>query len=176
MPLARNIWHLDVDRLHEVLDYDPETGKLTWRVRTGPNCKLGQRAGDIKADGYRRIGIDGRRYMASHLAWLHFYGVEPDEGKVVDFKNRDRDDTRIKNLRLATPSEDARNRKRSALNSTGFKGAGKFYNPTNTARYRASIRVDGKRIFIGLFHTPEEAYEAYCAKAKELHGEFARLR
>jgi hypothetical protein len=172
--IERNIWHLDLDRLQEVLDYDPQTGIFTWRIRTGPSCKLGQRAGYVALDGYRKIGIDGRSYTAGHLAWFYFYEVEP-EGE-VDFINLNKDDTRIANLRLATRSQNARNMKRLASNTTGFKGVARFNGPRNRKRYRAQIRANGKRIFLGLFATPEEAYKAYCKKAKELHGEFARLK
>jgi hypothetical protein len=40
--------------------------------------------------------------------------------------------------------------------------------------WRAEITVNGKTYKLGSYPTPEEAHAAYCAKAKELHGEFAR--
>lgn len=171
--LLEKLADLDLDRLQELLDYDPEAGVFTWRVRTGPMCKLDKPAGNVGGRGYRRIRIDNVTYPAHHLAWYHFYG-EPAEDE-LDFINLKKNDIRIANLRLASRAENARNMRRNASNSTGFKGVAKFYNPTNRARYRALIRFNNKRIFIGLFHTPEEAYEAYCKKAKELHGEFARV-
>lgn len=176
MKVNRNIWDLELDRLQEVLDYDPETGYLTWRIRISPMCKFGVRAGSVKHDGYRKIGIDGKYYMASHLAWFHFYGVEPDEGMVVDFKNGDRDDTRIVNLRLATFSQNSQNIGRRANNSAGLKGVSVFNSDRNLKHYRSTITINKKRIHLGLFSTPEEAHEAYCKKAAELHGEFARVK
>lgn len=172
--LLEKLARLDLDRLQEVLDYDPETGILSWRVMLSPRCRIGHEAGKLTTQGSRRIRIDNVDYPAHHLAWFHFYGV-PAEGE-LDFKNLKQDDLRIENLRQASRSENARNMRRNSSNSTGFKGVAKFYNPGNRARYRAQIRVDGKRIFIGLFHTPEEAYEAYCKKVAELHGEFARVK
>lgn len=169
---SRNIQALSLKRLRQVLDYDPETGALIWRLRLSPRCKVGQPAGVVK-QGYRRISIDGRSYTAGHLAWFHFYGVLP-EG-IVDHKDLDKDNNRIGNLREATTTENATNRPRSSLNTTGFKGVAQFNNPRNKARYRSQIRHNGKRIFLGLFHTPEEAYAAYCKAAAELHGEFARV-
>jgi len=32
-----------------------------------------------------------------------------------------------------------------------------------------------KSIYLGLYKTPELAYEAYCKKAKELFGDFSHL-
>ena len=34
---------------------------------------------------------------------------------------------------------------------------------------------DGVKHHCGLFSTPREAYQAYCKKAKELYGEFAKF-
>lgn len=169
---ARKIADLDLDRLQEVLDYDPETGVLLWRVRLSPRGNPGTPAGYVGTHGYRFVGIDGVRYLAHHLAWFHFYGVPPDE---IDHKNTKRDDNWIDNLREATSVQNARNRNRSSANTTGFKGVARFNHYGNRAKYRSSIRFEGKRIFLGLFHTPEEAYEAYCKKVRELHGEFGRV-
>jgi hypothetical protein len=169
--LGEKLVNLELDRLHEVLDYNPETGVFMWRLRTGPTCKLDRPAGNTNASGYRRITLDGVIYPAHHLAWFHFYGVPAEEE--LDFINHDKTDIRIANLREATRSENSRYRKRSALNTTGLKGASRFYNRYNKAKYRAAIRVGEKRIFLGLFHTPEAAYEAYCEAAKKYYGKFA---
>jgi hypothetical protein len=34
---------------------------------------------------------------------------------------------------------------------------------------------DNKHYYLGLFDCPKKAYEAYCNKALELHGDFANL-
>lgn len=176
MSRERSIYKLDLDRLQEVLDYDPETGVFVWLMRLSPRGGIGKRAGCVNKSGYRRIAIDKKVYMASHLAWLYFYEEPPEEGKVVDFVNLDKDDTRICNLRLATYEENARNQSLRADSSTGLKGAVRFNSPRNKKRYRSSIRVGGKKIHLGQFDTPEEAHEAYSKKVKELHGEFGRTK
>lgn len=166
----RNINELSLDRLREVLDYDPATGALTWRVRLGPMCKFESYAGSPKA-GYRKISIDGRNYTASHLAWFHFYGKPP--LGFLDHKNGDRGDDRIENLREATAAQNSQNIGCRANSSTGLKGASRFNSPRNNKKFRSTITVNGKRIHLGQFDTAEEAHAAYCAKAAELHGEFA---
>lgn len=173
MPNRSDAIHsLDLDRLQEVLDYDPETGVFSWRIRIGPRCKLGQPAGCIKTQGYRRIAIDGVSYTASHLAWYHFYG-EPSDSD-LDHKDRNKDNNRISNLRKATFSQNSMNIGRLVTNTSGFKGVSKFSFNTRK-KWRAQIRQNGKRFYLGAFDTPEEAYAAYCAKAAELHGKFMRL-
>jgi hypothetical protein len=42
-------------------------------------------------------------------------------------------------------------------------------------KYEARIGFQNKSIYLGLFHTPEEAHKAYCDKADELFGEFANF-
>jgi hypothetical protein len=169
----RNIEKLTIDRLREVLAYNPETGELTWRKRTGPMCNLGGIAGCVKKDGYRKITVDGAICNASQLAWFHYHGT-PAPG-LLDHKNGIRSDNRIANLRPATYSQNSQNIAVRANNSSGLKGASKFYNPNNRAKFRSSITVNKKRIFLGLFMTAEAAHEAYCRAARELHGEFFRI-
>jgi hypothetical protein len=61
------------------------------------------------------------------------------------------------------------NRKLNINNTCGFKGVFR-----RGEKFRSYVNKDGKRHNIGTFDTAEEAHAAYLAKAKELHGEFAR--
>lgn len=74
------------------------------------------------------------------------------------------------NLREATQAENRRNSKISVKNTSGFKGVRRSGN-----RWHAYI-VAGRSIFLGSFSAREDAYAAYCAAAKRLHGDFARLK
>lgn len=157
----------DVDRLREVLDYDADTGIFTWLIALSPNGQPGTRAGSLKVDGYRKIGIDGIQHSEHRLAWLYHYGVEPPP--FLDHRNTLKDDNRIANLRPATSSQNAMNRNPRQR----FKGV-RF----QAGRYHASIRPGGagERLYLGSFATAEGAHAAYCNKAAELHGEFRRLQ
>jgi hypothetical protein len=56
-------------------------------------------------------------------------------------------------------------------NSSGIKGAHRH----QSGRWMAQIRVDNKRIYLGLFATPEAAGAAYAEASKLYHGEFGRI-
>lgn len=101
---------------------------------------------------------------------MHRLIMNADDGFVVDHINRDTLDNRRENLRIATNSENMRNRPASSLNTSGYKGVQKFGD-----KWKAVIQVNRKQIYLGSFITAEEAYEAYCSAALELHGEFACL-
>jgi hypothetical protein len=94
------------------------------------------------------------------------------EGQMVDHKNTDGLDNRRCNLRFATKAQNMRNRGKQKNNSTGFKGVSIG---RQIGTFRACIKVDKKYISLGQFKTAEEAHAAYCAAAKELHGDFARF-
>lgn len=91
----------------------------------------------------------------------------------VDHWDGDSLNDRRGNLRLTDVFGNAQNRKRQNNNTSGFKGVS--YKPENR-NWVARITVNGKRISLGSFPTPEIAYEAYCKAAIELHKEFARLK
>lgn len=151
-------------RLKEVLDYNPETGEFTWRVRLSNVIQIGDVAG-CELNGYIVIRVDRRLYKASRLAWFYIYGYWPIE---IDHKNRITADDSINNLREATSQQNKGNRSVRFDSRTQVKGVYKHYN-----KYVATIRINGKSIYLGLFWTIEEASEAYNKAAKEHFGEFS---
>jgi hypothetical protein len=92
-------------------------------------------------------------------------------GTQVDHINGNGLDNRKSNLRLASPSENQRNRNRPAAhNKSGFRGVCAY-----GKRWRAAITpTKGKNITLGYYDSPQEASAAYEAKARELFGEFYR--
>jgi len=159
---------LTLARLKEILEYDPETGVFRWKKQSGSRAHPGMTAGATAKNGYRLIGVDGTRYYAHRLAWFYVYGKWPTLH--LDHINRVQTDNRIANLREATVSQNMANRLAQKNSTHGLKGVSK-----NRNRWTARIKPPGQKyIHIGTFDTPLEAHAAYCAKASEIYGAFAR--
>lgn len=83
---------LIIERLKELLSYNPETGLFTRLCWTGGNARKGTIAGTRDAHGYIRLLIDGRKYYAHRLAWFYMTGEWPEndtEHKDLDgFNNK----------------------------------------------------------------------------------------
>lgn len=153
------------DFLRSILSYEPETGQFFWR-QSRRGRKAGAPVGTPKsADGYLRIRVEGVRYYAHRLAWLYVYGEWPNH--FIDHINGGRADNRIANLRSATDSVNAQNRRSGRHNrSTGFLGVS-F--DSRGKKYRASITVGGKHRHLGTFATAVDAHAAYVAAKRVLH-------
>jgi hypothetical protein len=66
------------DRLKEIMSYEPDTGEFR-HLRVKRGVRHGALAGGINpTDGFRYIGIDGRKYSAQRLAWLYIKGEWPE--------------------------------------------------------------------------------------------------
>lgn len=161
--------------LHEWFDYDRETGIFRWKKepRTiGP--RLGKVAGCTRKTGYVFVGVPGFGLLgASRLAWIYVHGLTIG-GAEVDHKDTNPGNNAIANLRLATSSEQKQNKKVQSNNRCGLKGA--FYHACHRGKkWRSQIRVGERLIFLGYFHTAQEAHEAYGRAAIEHFGEFARV-
>jgi len=153
---------LTVERLRELLDYDPETGEFRWKVR-GKGRRVGVSAGGRRDNGLHRIMIDGARFKAHHLAWFYVYGVWPTG--ILDHRNETPADNWISNLREATVTQNQQNRSRACSDSrTGLLGVS-----ANGKGWQARIVVDGKTRCLGTYATPEEAHHAYLAAKRKLH-------
>lgn len=90
----------------------------------------------------------------------------------IDHKDLNGLNNQRNNLRLATNSQNNRNR-RSYKNSSS-KYLGVTWRKHSTA-WEASIKSDGKNNYLGHFKNEIDAALAYNNAAKKLHGEFANL-
>lgn len=154
---------LTVERLREVLRYDPETGVFHWLVSRG-KAAVGAVAGCSDHRGYLVTGIDGKRYYLHRLAVACVTGKMP--GELVDHLNGDRSDNRWINLRETTHAVNMQNQRAPSKNNMlGLLGVRRF-----GSNYRSAICVDGKPKHLGTFPTPDQAHEAYLAAKRQMHA------
>jgi hypothetical protein len=150
-------------QLMEILDYDPETGKFTWKKSRG-RARAGDTAGSVNKDGYVVIGKE----YAHRLAFLFMTGCIP---SLVDHRDLDTGNNRWRNLRAATKAGNSINRGISKANSSGLKGVSWH---AGAGKWQAHIRAEGRSIYLGLFDSAASAHEAYMRAATKYHPEFAR--
>ena len=160
---------LSVERLRQLLRYDPEDGKLVWIAKSSPNSHVavGSVAGSLDNTGYIRVWIDGDRYVAHRLVWLWMTGEWPTNQ--VDHVDCDKTNNRWCNLRAATNSENKANGRTYKKKSGLPKGV-----TLQHGKYVAQIVHNYKHYHEGCFDNPNDAHQAHIAAAKRLHGEFAR--
>jgi hypothetical protein len=157
---------LTVERLKELLHYDPATGVFTWRVSRG-KVKAGSPAG-YPSLGYIKIKIDGKNHQAHRLAWFYMTDSWPEDE--IDHRDLSKANNRWGNLRPATHAQNLANIPALKNNKSGSKGV-----IARKGKWVARIRVCGKQIWLGTHDSQSAAAAAYAAAAREHHGDFARV-
>lgn len=124
--------------------------------------------------GCSSIFVDGKGYVATYRNGcrnrLHRLIINAESGQIVDHINRNKLDNRRSNLRITDRCGNARNSKFRSHNTSGFRGV---YLCKQTQRWRAEIRVNGRGVKLGRFHSVVDAAIAYDKAAVRLHGAFA---
>lgn len=152
-----------VERLRELLDYDPASGVFTWRVRRGP-AKPGAVAGSPHREGYTVIVIDQVTYLAHRLGVLYVTGKWPDG--LIDHRDRKPGNGAFSNLRPATAAQNSINSTRAdrGLPRGVFRHRNRFVAMTTRRD------LPQRNVRIGSFETPEAAHAAWLAYMIEHHG------
>jgi hypothetical protein len=94
-------------------------------------------------------------------------------GLLVDHRNTDSLDNRRSNLRLATPSQNSCNSRRDKSNTYSRYRGVSF--SKRKGKWFATIRVNGRKIWLGYFDDELSAARAYDRAARMYHKEFACL-
>ena len=145
------------ERLCELLDVNTEKGIFTWKHTMGGKAFKGQIAGIKNAQGYIVIGADQTDYLAHRLMWLYVYGAMPI--LQIDHIDRNRENNKPTNLRIATQKQNSENIFRSSTNTSGYRGVRK--DKRNLKKpWSATITHNYKTIHLGYYLTPEEAVKA----------------
>jgi hypothetical protein len=151
MPCGREVLldRSDLERVSEL------KWSLTWNAKHGFTP-----IPYVQATDYR--GGKGKK------VYLHRLVMDAKPGQVIDHIDGNTLDNRRRNLRVATRSQNAQNRR--AVGRSGYLGV-----EVHEGGFVARTQHKGVRHYIGLFKTAEDAARAYDKKALELHGDGARL-
>jgi hypothetical protein len=154
---------LTQDRLRSLLDYDPETGVFTGKVKI--KCRhAGMVVGAPGTGGYLQCSVDGKQYKMHRLAWLYVYGAWP-SGQ-IDHINHNTSDNRIANLRDVTCAQNHQNRARQTKSASGYLGV--TWHRRDKC-WQAHIQVHGKSYHLGLFADLADAVSARVKAERQYH-------
>ncbi len=148
---------LTQERLKQLFRYDPETGLFTRLVSTNNRVKVGDVAGNSRADGYIKIRVDFDMHYAHRLAWLYMTGEWP--AMKIDHVNGDKSDNRWSNLRDVSTTVNSQNvEPRDGAIPRGGK-------------WHSRIMVNGKTIELGTYSEKWRASAAYLTAKLLCHPE-----
>lgn len=136
-------------------DFD-KVNQYSWHIQWGANT--------LYAYAHRRISKNKYRQISMHRLIMDF-----PIGKDVDHKNGFGLDNQRNNLRKCTKSQNHMNKRFLPKGSSKYRGVSWH---SVGKKWKAQIRLNGKTRHIGLFHTEEEAFEAYEKEAKKLFGSY----
>ena len=165
--MNRNAIPLPIGIIREALELDPVSPTwLRWKIRPrghfnsnkGWRCfntrDAGKVAGSEFANGcgnkYYQVGINGRFYYVHRIVYFLAYGIDP-AGKYIDHKDGDGQNNNPDNLRLATRTENSRNRGTNRNNTSGIKGV--YWNKEK-GKWQARIQINRKHKHLGYFCAP----------------------
>lgn len=156
---------MSVERLRELLSYDPETGVITRLVapKRSP-IEVGDAAGSPDSEGYLQIAVEGMRFKSHRIAWALMTGAWPTG--VIDHIDGITGNNRWSNLRDVSRAMNAQNQKSAnRRNQHGTMGVS-----PNGKRWLARITVDGESRAIGMFDSAQQAHDAYIDTKRRLHA------
>jgi hypothetical protein len=150
------------DQLHELFEY--KDGNLYWKVNCGSNQMIGKKAGSQLGNQYWHIRIKKKAIYTHRAIFLFHHGYLT---KTIDHIDGNPSNNAIENLRAATQCQNNRNRKQK-LTKYGHLGItliqGKYWMP--------QLRVDGKKLYLGIYKNVDEAKLAYKNAVEKYCGEF----
>ncbi len=132
--------------------------------------KSGKAVGSLSNRGYLKTTVGGKSFQVHRIIFEMHNGTIP-QGFKVDHIDRNQLNNNIENLRLATNSENSRNRKGCQKNNktSGYRGVTWS---KSCEKWMAQIGYNKKRIYLGVFDSKEDALGAVESKRLELFGAF----
>jgi hypothetical protein len=121
------------------------------------------------ADGLARSVYAARK--CGRKMYMHREIMQPASHVEVDHIDGDGLNNLRENLRVATASQNAKNRRALRFGVSGLKGVVWH---VGTQKWQAQIGVNGRTVYLGLFDSAENAAAAYAAASIRMHGVFGR--
>lgn len=160
---------LDLNELRNLLNYNPETGILSWRIDRNV-IKAGEPIGSLHHSGYLVFKFKKRQYLVHRIIWFGMTGKWPDDQ--IDHIDTIKTNNKWNNLREASHTENQRNKNiNKANNTSGYKGVTWH---KKRQKWRADIKVNGKSLTIGSFDNILDAVKAREEAGKRFHKNFNR--
>lgn len=106
-------------------------------------------------EGYCHFPFKGKYLYYHRVIWELTYGKIP-ENMEIDHINGNRIDNRIENLRLVDRKTNCQNKK---IHRDGRLYGCHFFKQRN--KWRADCTINGRRFYLGLYDTEEDAHRAY---------------
>lgn len=139
---------------------DADLAKFKWRAHQKSDKRI-----------YATTEHPTKHTIGMHrMILMRMLGRDLLSSEMVDHKNGNCLDNRRSNLRLASNTQNQQNAKKQSRNTSGYKGV-RF----SKGKWMARISVNGTRLYLGMFDTPQQAHDAYKEAALKYHGEFARM-
>ena len=153
-----------VYQLRYAIDYNPDTGAMTWKKDRKNGTKAGKPAGTYNTHGYLVLTYKRIKIKAHHVAWAIIHGEWP--SKLIDHKNGDKSDMRMENLRECTKKENNWNTKR--------EGKGRPVGVMQEGNgYRATLTHEGERVDVGIYANQSDAVKAREKADMLLRGQYS---
>jgi hypothetical protein len=143
-----------------------QDGSLIRRVATGyKGChKAGEIVGSLTKNGYLKTKFDGGNYLVHRIIFAIANGHWPCHQ--IDHIDGNRTNNRPENLRDVPPFINSQNlHKARSSNTNGCLGVTGSLN-----RWRAEIRIDGRKVSLGTFEDKQDAANAYLDKKRRVHA------
>lgn len=159
-----------VDIVREFIMYDCGSGLALWKKSPARNIKAHSPVGTIHR-GYLVVRFQGKSYPLHRLIWLLETGEDPGEF-MVDHIDGDRLNNAFENLRLCSNAQNGMNRGATKANKLGVKGV---CWDKKAGKYKAHIRIDGKKKHIGNYSDLQSAIDARRSFEIQFFGDFANI-
>lgn len=137
----------------------PIVASFRWQATPASNNK------DGSGIWYATCSVWVREERRSHTLRMHRVLVGASGEEIVDHIDGDGLNNTKKNLRKGTQSQNCVNRKTTP---------GPYLRGTSPKhrKWRADLKYQGLRLYLGYFDTEQEAHAAYLAEAKRIHGDW----